>query len=111
MRATLIFLAVGLTGCQMSQEDQAKFRMQVRAERLITSSLKDPSSVEFGDATYVKSPERVCSSYNAKNSFGGYAGAKRFTYDGRILTVEDYSPDFATVWVNCIGARPISDPG
>ncbi len=46
----------------------------------IIKMLKDPESAKFGELAAVKYPNGVivCGSVNAKNSFGGYAGASPF---------------------------------
>jgi len=47
----------------------------------LESELKDPSSVQFRNVTIVRKKsgsKSVCGEYNAKNSYGGYVGFKRF---------------------------------
>ena len=47
----------------------------------LESSLKDPSSVQYknvGIITKKAGTKTVCGEYNAKNSYGGYVGFKRF---------------------------------
>jgi hypothetical protein len=57
------------------------------AKSTITSRLKDPESARFSDVSYKTSPNArgeptdvVCGMVNAKNSYGGYTGAKPFVY-------------------------------
>ena len=47
------------------------------AKSAVSNQLKDPSSAQFRNLVEV-SPGVVCGEVNAKNSFGGYAGFKRF---------------------------------
>lgn len=78
---------------------------QVRA-RLI-GVLKDPQSAQLRDQSWVPSTMTLCGQVNAKNSFGGYVGFKRFIampnqvlleggsfggFDVRHLKVPDYIP-------------------
>lgn len=101
--ATLLLLV----SCEdMSKEDEQKFRLIVRSESIIKSSLKDPESVEFSQTMYVQKPPTVCGSFNAKNGFGGYTGFKRYVYNGSEMHVEGYTPNFDVKWVACVGARP-----
>lgn len=49
------------------------------AKQAVMAKLKDPGSVQWRDLTY-DGRDNVCGYFNAKNSFGGYAGFKRFRY-------------------------------
>lgn len=62
------------------------------AKDAVTRNLKDPSSVQFRDTTTIKNSKNEqshCGEFNAKNSYGGYVGFKRFSYSNGILTVVD----------------------
>ncbi len=70
-------------------ESQKKF-----AKEMVVSELKDPSSAQFRGLfaiTRGRGDDTVCGEINAKNSFGGYVGFRRF-------------------YVNSDGAHYISDP-
>lgn len=72
----LIFL--GLVGCSESPEKKAaseKSMLEVKAQEVVKESLKDPESAEF------RNMNGVCGEVNAKNSFGGYTGFKKFVID------------------------------
>lgn len=76
-----------------------------RAFSAVRASLKDPSSADFGltkrySVAEVKNV--ACGTVNAKNSFGGYAGAKRFiyTHESSSLVFDDGSPDFSDLWTS-----------
>lgn len=51
------------------------------AEEGVRYYAKDPESVQFREVTVT--PKMVCGQYNAKNSYGAYAGFKRFVSDGK----------------------------
>ncbi|HWV51561.1 hypothetical protein [Pseudorhodoplanes sp.] len=65
----------------------------------VTSALKDPESARFTEVTYKPAQPNargeptdvVCGMVNAKNSFGGYTGAKPFVYfvDRKQVTMSD----------------------
>lgn len=60
------------------------------AKDAVTRNLKDPSSVQFRDTTTIKNSKNeqsYCGEFNAKNSYGGYVGFKRFSYSNGILTM------------------------
>lgn len=50
------------------------------AKAAVTAKLKDPQSALFSDVRVSSDPNVVCGKVNAKNSFGGYVGAKEFRY-------------------------------
>lgn len=77
-------------------------RIMGTAFSVVRASLKDPGSAQFGPAKrYVAANQQsvVCGTVNAKNSFGGYIGVKRFvySYESNSLAFED-SPDFPSLW-------------
>lgn len=84
-RCNQIWLRVALCGLAsvslMSCFQTAEQRAISRAEASIKGQLKDPESATFRN---VSVPEGagvvmyVCGEVNAKNSFGGYVGYKRF---------------------------------
>ncbi|WP_349985831.1 hypothetical protein ABRP17_009660 [Stenotrophomonas sp. WHRI 8082] len=61
----------------------------VPAERAVRRELKDPDSAQFKDvrANYTEEFGLVaCGRVNAKNSYGGYMGSRRFVFgDGRVI--------------------------
>ncbi len=67
------------------------------SERLISMSLKDPSSAEFSGSR-IGNNGAVCGTVNAKNSFGAYTGYKRFIQIGTFSYVSDDSSDFNREW-------------
>lgn len=69
----------------------------------VRANMKDPDSAKFGQAKrYSVSDGRnvACGSVNAKNSFGAYAGEKRFvfTYESGLVMIDDGSSAFSTAW-------------
>lgn len=74
-----------------------------KVQQQVVGSLKDPESARF-QGVHVKWGT-VCGEVNAKNSFGGYTGFKRFlSIDGDVLRMEggDY---FADGWETYCSAR------
>lgn len=61
----------------------------VRNKELMRQRLKDPYSAEFRNVFVSRSSGSpvVCGQVNAKNSFGGYAGYKRFISAGSVMQV------------------------
>ena len=47
----------------------------------VLSRLKDPDSANFKDLQVVEGGRALCGLVNSKNSYGGYAGFKRFVAD------------------------------
>ncbi|QDC37100.1 hypothetical protein [Sphingobium fuliginis] len=79
MRGLLIIGAVAALGSCSSQE-------QAQADKLkaqVAAKMKDPESARF---THLKVHlAQLCGEVNAKNSFGGYEGAERFSVvDGSV---------------------------
>ncbi|EQB03678.1 hypothetical protein L286_11680 [Sphingobium sp. HDIP04] len=66
---------------------------RVRAERLVKSRLRDPSSAEFQHFG------NGCGLVNAKNGFGGMAGEQGFivTSDG-VVALQGQSANFSKLW-------------
>lgn len=73
------------------------------ARRDVPKSLKDPDSVRFQNLFSVKTDKGgllVCGELNAKNSFGGYTGFKKFMWNTSITVIEGSVEDaeFAKAW-------------
>ena len=88
MKATsiLIFTALLLSACGSAESD---------AKRAVLERLKDPDSAKFGKFTQV-TDKGACLTVNARNSMGGYPGAKEamlYKQDDRwsVLTFEKVS--------------------
>lgn len=70
----------------------------------ITRDLKDPFSVRYRDVYLSKPPgggDVICGELNAKNSYGGYNGFKRFYSDGVRTGLDDREQErhvFDLVW-------------
>lgn len=66
-------------------------------EKIVSEQLKDPSSSEF------RNVKGVCGEVNAKNSYGGYTGFKRFIVINNSAVFESNSEDdslpFALNWM------------
>ncbi|MCU4623464.1 hypothetical protein KTJ54_15365 [Acinetobacter radioresistens] len=70
----LLALLVGLVGCQ---------RTENTTKEVVSSTLKDPDSAEF------RNVKGYCGEVNAKNSFGGYVGFKRFYVSNGVTSFYD----------------------
>lgn len=89
-RLTIIACVVALLcGCGESaaqKEARIQVNMKVTAEGYVRAKLKDPDSAQFQNQ-FISSKDAACGEVNAKNSFGGYTGFKRYVSAGRDLTV------------------------
>lgn len=72
--ATLLALAVALSGCNLYQQHEAEGK--VRAQ------LRDPESAQFSEVTSAGNGMLVCGMVNAKNGMGGYVGRRKFVVWG-----------------------------
>ena len=80
MKSPIALIALlTLTACEASKPtpDEA-FTQQVEAA--VRRSLKDPDSAKFEDVKAFAKEQVACGKVNAKNSYGGYAGAEDFSY-------------------------------
>jgi hypothetical protein len=84
-----------------------------QAKAAVAKKLKDPTSPLFTELKRAKRPnlkgdlvDSVCGFVNAKNSYGGYSGAKPFYYDTRddsVALVDGSSADifmYGTIYKN-----------
>ena len=85
----------------------------VKAKRVIKESAKDPNSVTFKNVIYNYTEAGggvACGNFNAKNSFGAYAGFTRFISNGKTTFIEgnkDVDPPFPELWAMlCIKTTP-----
>lgn len=77
IKGIVIAFCIGLTmiGCSMPKTYDET--MIAGAEASVSSALKDPQSAQFTDVHIFDGP-MICGMVNAKNSFGGYVGPRRF---------------------------------
>jgi hypothetical protein len=89
-------LIVGAAGAANPSEVSTAVR---DGRAAVTRDLKDPSSVQFRNLFVVKKPFKsddgktyqlyaLCGELNAKNSYGGYAGFRRFTATTDVAFIE-----------------------
>lgn len=98
MTKSKILAAIGLlslSGCGDPNEVS-------QAKDAVSRNAKDPDSVKFRDITYNRKEEMVCGEYNAKNSYGAYAGFETFVYSGFIVREWGY-PGFIQQYRTCLG--------
>lgn len=67
-----------------------------KAKATASAQMKDPESAKFRSLIvhHASQISYVCGEINAKNSFGGYVGYRRFLTDGADMTVMDGDPHF-----------------
>ncbi|MFW1945771.1 hypothetical protein ACG93R_19995 [Acinetobacter guillouiae] len=90
----VLALLVGLSGCGNN-----------KIEKLVKDQLKDPQTAEF------KNVKGKCGEVNAKNSYGGYIGYKRFVveHDEVIFDSEDDHERFGYLWLGRCSDMDISE--
>jgi hypothetical protein len=84
--------------------DERKVKKELfvaEAKRRLVADFKDPQSSQFSDLSYleegVMDSSYLCGKVNAKNSYGGYVGAKLFYVQKRKEAAQ--GSDGWTVWV------------
>lgn len=100
-RTALLIAMLIVVGCSAHPETKAKFL----AEQVIKSNLKDPDSAKFSELYVVpytgknstEAMMTVCGYVNAKNSFGGYTGNKRFAV--LISAPKEYAAELIYHWI------------
>ncbi|KQQ77226.1 hypothetical protein [Acinetobacter sp. Leaf130] len=84
----LLSLIFGLFGCQKTEN---------KTKEIVLNSLKDPSSAQFQNV------KGYCGEVNAKNSYGGYIGFRRFYISNEMPIFYDEDSDdpqsFARGWI------------
>lgn len=76
-----------------------------RAKQSVTKDFKDPDSAKFRNIRVVRGS--VCGEVNAKNSYGGYVGYKRFvSVAGVVAWVEGEDANFAESESMCSKTPP-----
>lgn len=83
---------------EQSRKDAQRYVVIERGKKAVLARLKDPDSAQFGQVTY-REPGIACGFVNARNSFGGYTGEKRFLSLGSSeTTVLEDDEGFAGLW-------------
>ena len=82
---------------------------------VLRQQLKDPESLQTRNVIAVRRGQWdfVCGEYNAKNSFGGYVGFKKFAWrsNGDFGTEGDQGPAYAhQFWLACIAGDSAPAP-
>jgi hypothetical protein len=108
MRIGAVFLTVllvaALSGCDesgASAESSKESAWNYASQKAVRAKLKDPKSAEFSEVYFSRRGglPMTCGHVNAKNSFGGYAGAQRFISAGGEMTyLEDEVEGFDKLW-------------
>lgn len=101
-----VYWATGGTSRKSADENPGvqEVRLQRKAKELVTARLKDPESAQF------RSQTGICGEVNAKNSFGGYTGFKRFIAKSDALVFLEgdgalRTSDFEELWGEVCLAR------
>lgn len=72
-----------------NDDEMTEIKMQRLVRGFVTASLKDPDSAQF------RNQKGGCGEVNAKNSFGGYSGFKRFIASGKDMVFMEGDPALA----------------
>lgn len=104
MHKILVILAC-FALCTASAAAPSNAKMITKAKESVTKKLKDPESVRFRDVFVMR--ESVCGEVNAKNSYGGYVGFKRFIAIGGLLVIlEEAGPGFEQMYAESCSKTP-----
>ena len=97
--ALLATASCGLDKSDFMTEDQVIAKAQI--ERI----LRDPKSATYDDVTafgFSDNKKKIhynfCGSVNAKNGFGGFAGAQDFLANRSMAVLNDGSKEFGNLW-------------
>ena len=82
-RNVLLLLFLPFIGCS-----EVPFESQ---RDIVRHSLKDPTSAQFRNVRSGKLQNSVCGEVNAKNSYGGYVGFRKFAVEGEVAYLEPRS--------------------
>lgn len=104
----LLLVALLAIGAANAQDETAVI---AEAKSKVSMKMKDPDSAQFRDIVHVAphgtlKTDLVCGWVNAKNSFGGYVGFRRFVTFGDSALIETGKGDvmdglLASVWAQC----------
>lgn len=80
-------------------------KLIVQAKESVTKKLKDPESARFRGVFVMR--DSVCGEVNAKNSYGGYIGFKRFiAIAGLLVVLEEAWPGFEQMYIESCSKTP-----
>ena len=112
----IVLLALFMAGCQTAASPPTTSHISddkafASARAAVLATLKEPQSARFGPAftrksvngNFGKVRDIVCGTVNAKNSFGGYAGASTFAYmldTNEVMMGETSGFDQGSTWCN-----------
>lgn len=109
MKIAVIGIAVVAVGLMASRPDDSttspaaeptypRAEISTVARSMIRAAAKDADSLKFRNE-FTARAGIYCGEVNGKNSFGGYAGFKRFIANGKTVLFDDESTrDFAKAW-------------
>jgi len=102
-----LILALLVAGCGKKEDsvDLKEIKLQRLVRGFVEKSLKDPGSAEF------RNQYGICGEVNAKNSFGGYTGFKRFIAGSEALVIMEgggalSESDFSSLWSQTCSKSP-----
>ncbi|WP_312183113.1 hypothetical protein [Massilia timonae] len=101
-----VFIALVLAQiCGAAFAASGDSQLIARAKQSVIKDYKDPDSAKFRNIKVVSGS--VCGEVNAKNSFGGYVGYKRFvSVAGVVAWVEGESENFSESASLCSATPP-----
>lgn len=101
--ASIIAMGAFLGACGESEaqkEARINANLKMLGEKYVKAKLKDPDSAQFQNQ-FIGIKGAPCGEVNAKNSFGGFSGFKRYISAGAEMTVleSDMEPsEFEASW-------------
>lgn len=78
--------------CENATSAEREYRLEklkTLAMDMVRKKLKDPESARFSRITYQKQTNNICGYVNAKNSYGGYIGDRRFVIVNGYVNILD----------------------
>lgn len=78
--------------CENATSAEREYRLEklkILAMDMVRNKLKDPQSARFSRITYQKHTNVICGYVNAKNSYGGYIGDRRFVIVNGYVNILD----------------------
>lgn len=91
IRRSFIYILIVSILAFYGSEAAQKYAAMSDAKSAVRHLLKDPSSAEFEDLKFFPSFlgfNSVCGKVNARNSLGGYVGARRFIWKSKDKTID-----------------------
>jgi hypothetical protein len=76
------------SAARAQERDQADAQLVLKLKTKVVSGLKDPDSAQFQSIQLNSARSALCGQVNAKNSYGGYVGFRRFVSSEETAAIE-----------------------